>query len=431
MFKKLRTRFALLNMVLLSVVMIAAFAVIYGITSANIAKENQARLRTAAAFGIAARQMIFPDTGGSPDVLYVAPRDAALSFHLVVDEEGRLVGVRSYVELPQEIYGRTAELALNSGGETGVIPLDGKRWLFLRTDLQGSVVRRAAFGLQEDYVIAARYAQFSFLDITESQQILTRLLFTCGAIGVLMLFVILGISVLFAKRATAPIETMYEKQRQFITDASHELKTPLAVISANADVLLADRRNAAREEKWAQYIKAETERMGKLVGGLLCLARAEGGGAETRPANLSEIVCDAALSMEAVAYEKGLTLTQRIEPDIVLNSDGDRLAQVVGILLDNAIKYADENGHVEIALKRGKQKAVFSIRNTGEGIPAAALPRIFDRFYRADPARARDGSYGLGLPIAKAVIEGLGGKIYAESAEGESATFTFSLDIIR
>jgi signal transduction histidine kinase len=170
--------------------------------------------------------------------------------------------------------------------------------------------------------------------------------------------------------------------------------------------------------------------MGKLVGDLLYLAKTDNVeiGMDSLPFNISDTVRDTVLSMEAVVYEKGLMLTQHIEPDIIINGDSDKLAQVVKILIDNAIKYSNKNGSIDIALEQTKQQVVFTIKNTGDGISSEQLPKLFDRFYRIDSSRTHDGSYGLGLSIAKAIIDSIGGKIYATSVEGESSTFVFLLN---
>jgi len=133
--------------------------------------------------------------------------------------------------------------------------------------------------------------------------------------------------------------------------------------------------------------------------------------------------------MEAVAYEKGITITENIEPELIQKSDGEKVGQVVTILLDNAIKYTEENGRIEISLKKTKNQHELTITNSGKGISKENLPKIFDRFFSGDPARTREnGGYGLGLSIAKAITEKLGGKIRVESKENQATTFvvTFS-----
>lgn len=433
MFKKLRNRFILLNMSIISILMIVAFAVIYIMTYANIQKENYTKIESLSSTLMPLRPPI-PISNGPLDeqkVQVTVPTDYSLSFHLIVDGSNQLISVHSFVDMPKEVYENAFRLAMDSDNESASISLDGKLWLFVKKDLKGSLVVRENGDLFGTTKRINSLTRISFLDITESQKILTQLLITFCGIGSVMLFVIWGISVFFAKRAIAPVEISFDKQKQFITDASHELKTPIAVINANADALLANKKETVEsQEKWVGYIKSETDRMSKLVTGLLYLSKTDHSdiSIESLLFNLSETVRDTILLMETVAYEMGLTLTQHIVPDIMISGERDKLVQVVKILLDNAIKYTNPNGRIEITLKQSRTQAVFSITNTGQGISKTHQPKIFDRFYRADPSRKYDGSYGLGLPIAKAIIEQMGGRIDVTSVEGQSTTFVFVLN---
>lgn len=418
-------------MAIISIVMIAAFAVIYGMTYTNVQNENHIKLQELSTGPmVEERQVIVTETAdGTQIISAVMPADYSLSFTVAVNPMGELIGIHSFLDMPEEMYESAAKLALSARGDSNTIVLNEKQWLFQIIELEDITFRQETSDAMA--IVVQNCSQISFLDITDSQHMLTQLFITFGIIGFPMLFVIFGISVFFAKRAVGPVELAYLKQQQFIADASHELKTPIASIGANADALLANKGSTVEsQEKWVNYIRAETDRMGKLVGDLLYLAKTEDAAMslERLPFHVSDAVCNGVLSMEAVAYEKGLRLTQQIEPDIVIQGDCDRLSQVVKILLDNAIKYANEGGHIAIELKQTKHHVVFSITNTGVGIGEEHLSRLFDRFYRVDPSRAHDGSYGLGLSIAKAIVENMGGKIYATSVPGQSATFEFVLN---
>lgn len=431
MFEKLRNRFILLNMTIISVVMLVAFTVIYVMTYTNIQNENNAKLQRISTT-LAARPPIIPNaTMGGHLAGGLIPNDYPISFNMIIDRDGRPVSVHSFIDMPTEMYVSAAELALATGKRMANISLDGRRWMFQINEVGNLTMSEfGALGNEKIFQLK-QYSRISFLDITESQGILTQLYVTFAVIGFLMLFVILGISVFFARRSVAPVELAYMKQKQFITDASHELKTPIASIGANTDALLANKlETIERQDKWVRYIKAENDRMGKLVGDLLYLAKTDNAetSTESMPFNMSDAVHDAIVSMEAVAYEKGLTLTQRIEPNIVVSGDRDNLVQVVQILFDNAIKYSNEDGCINLVLNQTRHQVTFAIRNTGAGISQEQLPKLFDRFYRADSSRAHDGSYGLGLAIAKAIIDNMGGKIYATSSEAQGTTFTFVLN---
>lgn len=430
MFKKLRNKLLLLNMATISIVMVAAFAVIYFITYSNIQKENQSKLESIPALPRVAA-LVNPELGASlpnnPDAkisVIRMPVDYSPSFAVFVDYEGRVTDFISYIEMPDGVYHQAASEVWSTGKAEGTISLENREWQYR---ISPTETRRLFLESGEEFILSAGGYQIAFLDITDSSKTLTQLLITFGIIGSVMLFVLFGVSYHFANRAIHPIEVNWEKQRQFIADASHELKTPLAIINANADALLtAGEETVVGQKKWIDYIRSEVGRMGKLVNDMLYLARVEDAPEAQAPSDISTTVLDVVASMEAVIFEKGIILKQSVEPGIIVKGDGEKLRQAVLILLDNAVKYTNENGNIDVTLKRLKGQAIFSVRNTGEGIPPDKLPQVFDRFYRCDPARQGNGGYGLGLTIAKAIIERSSGRIHAEST-ANSTTFTFVL----
>ncbi|MFD1267182.1 HAMP domain-containing sensor histidine kinase [Paenibacillus motobuensis] len=354
------------------------------------------------------------------------PNDYASTFSVLVGENNTLLNVHSYLDLTEDVYTKATKLATSSNKDSAVISIDGQRWLFQINSMNANLIIKGKSGITQAPVLEQIY----FMDVTESYNILSQLLLTFGVISIVMLFVIFGISLFFARRAITPVEIAYEKQKQFIADASHELKTPIAVINANTEALYANKTETIEsQQKWLDYITAETDRMGKLVSDLLYLAKtdSEAINSQFAPFNISHVVTDVLLTMEAIVFEKGITLSQNIEPDLIVNGASDKMKQVVIILLDNAVKYVNENGKIEVALKKSRNHVLFSVKNSGSGIPKECLPRLFDRFYRVDASRVHDGGYGLGLSIARAIIENADGKIYCTSVEGESTTFVFEL----
>lgn len=421
-FKKLRNRFIWLNMITISIMMLMAFVVMYVMIYTNIQKQNDIKLQNISASMRLGQASLSDNTLARQSMSAAMLRDYTLSFNLIVTEDDQLVSIHSYVEMSEETYWNAKQLALNQGKQQATISLDGKLWMYQIKPLDHILLNTIEGTLQ-----LGNGRQISFLDVTDSHQILMQLLITFWVIACLMLVVIFGISVLFAKRAVAPVQRSYMKQKQFITDASHELKTPIASISANVEALMMNREQTIQsQQKWLHYIKTEADRMGKLVGDLLYLAKTDHAEAamQQAPFDLSDTIRDAVLSMEAIAYEKGLTVTQQIEPSIIVNGDSDKIQQVVKILFDNAIKYTDQGGSIAIALNQVRHQVIFEIQNTGQGISKQHLERLFDRFYRIDESRAHDGSCGLGLSIAKAIVDRMGGKIDVSSEEGKSITFT-------
>ena len=213
-----------------------------------------------------------------------------------------------------------------------------------------------------------------------------------------------------SKMIVKPVEETFEKQKQFISDASHELKTPLAVIEANSDVL----ENEIGKNKWINYIQNETESMNKLINELLLLAKIENvdNVKEYEQLNLSKEV-EIILSMfESMAYEKQVNITSKISENITMNGNKEDIEHIVSTLTDNAIKHTKAPKEVEVELKKEKNEIILEVKNMGDPIPEKEREKIFERFYRIDKSRNRNEKrYGLGLAIAKSTVEKYNGKI--------------------
>ncbi len=228
----------------------------------------------------------------------------------------------------------------------------------------------------------------------------------------------------------ASIETAYHTQQRFVADASHELRAPLTAIQGNLELLHRHQSmpEAEREEALSEVTR-EANRLSRLVADLLALARADAGvPLKHRLLDLDEVVLDA--FREARQLSQGQTLTLDPFETIQVIGDEDRLKQLVLILLDNALKYTPANGSITLGLQRLETGSKITVRDTGVGIPPGDLPHVFERFYRADPARGRDpGGTGLGLPIARWIVEQHGGKITLESQPGQGAIATVYLPL--
>lgn len=217
-----------------------------------------------------------------------------------------------------------------------------------------------------------------------------------------------------------PMEQSLEKQKQFIADASHELKTPVAVIQANAEAMEHD-----PDVKWLRNIEEETVRMNGLITDLLDLARSESQPIEREPVDLSRLVEKQTMIQEARIFENHLELEESIDPGLFVSGQASMLEQIAAILIDNAIEHSDGEIRVTVSLK-GKN-VLLSVANTGVPIPPELRERIFERFFRADAARSRNGGrYGLGLAIARALVERHDGSIEVRCQDGWTA-FTVTL----
>ena len=252
-----------------------------------------------------------------------------------------------------------------------------------------------------------------FVDISGEKAAMHNLKLTCAAIGAVSMALFWGVSILLARWAVRPVARAWEEQRQFVADASHELKTPLTVILTNAELLEAD-----PDPRYARSILTMAGRMRSLVESLLELARVDGGAvrAAFAPVDLSALMEEELLPFEPLYFERGLTLQCRIEPGLQLSGSDRHLRQMLAILLDNALVHSPEGATVRAVLERQGQNALLTVTNPGDLSPGDCQ-KIFRRFYRVDAARS-GGGYGLGLPIAQGIVRDHGGKLHAESQNG-------------
>ncbi len=264
-----------------------------------------------------------------------------------------------------------------------------------------------------------------FVDISSERATVNSLLKSCVVIGLLSFLAFLGLSFFLARWAVRPVEKAWNQQRQFVADASHELKTPLTVIMTNAELLSAEGYDESQRGQFASSILTMSQQMRGLVESLLELARVDNGTAKMTFSLLrfSDLAADALLPFEPVFFERGLMLESRVEPDIVVSGSPSHLKQVIDVLLDNAAKYSSPQGCVALTLKRQGSHCLLAVASPGEAIGKEDLKNIFRRFYRMDKARAMDHSYGLGLSIADSIVRQHGGRIWAESGDGINTFF--------
>lgn len=257
------------------------------------------------------------------------------------------------------------------------------------------------------------------------------LLIVCILVGMLLT----GFGSLFlANRAFVPIRQAFNRQRKFTADASHELRTPLALIRANAEML--GRHGDALppgDGELIDEIIRETDHLNRLVSDLLTLARADSDSVElsARPVDFRQLVADVHEDLHLIAESHGIDSEASLDGDVVVQGDETRLRQLLLILLDNAIKYTDPGGRVEVELHREDGRARLVVSDTGIGIPAKDLPHIFDRFYRVDRAREHEsGGTGLGLAIAQWIVQAHHGSIKVESEVGQGTQFQVDLPAV-
>ncbi|MDR0357330.1 MAG: HAMP domain-containing histidine kinase [Clostridiales Family XIII bacterium] len=428
MLKKLRNKLLLVNLASLSAVTVLSFSLIYFIAynylQGIIVNDLRSIPPDVMTNAILSERDQQADAGGDfyikgiPDL----PMDYSRSFVVNINARGKIISVFSRIDLDQSEYLKAVRLAERSEKDMGRIKFAGSKWQYI--------------------VTGANRESLVFLNVDDYEQALSRLLFSMAILGGCVLATIFFLSYRFANRAIRPVEESIEKQRRFVADASHELKTPLAIIYSNAEAILADENASVRSQrKWVDRIEEESNRMRNLVDNLLYLAKTEDTAGEDAPFDLFAAAEDEVKRAEAILYERGVKLTMKKYAEaVVVKADEERIRQAILILLDNAVKYTDEGGEVTAEVGKEKHIGYIRISNTGEGIPPEDLPRIFDRFYRADRARTsiREGTissgrsgrggFGLGLAIARVVVERSKGRIRATSSNGLTS-FTVELPL--
>ncbi len=420
MFQQFRKQYLILNMLTITALMLVAFVVIYGMMAENNKRGINNQLKDASdrvrlseiskQIGVAVEDKHPVMLENGDDV-----PSRALCFSLYVNDNGVIQRIYSKVNLGKSLFDQVHELAWNQGSVTGQFETDTQQWSYVIEPFQDGKL-------------------ITYLDVTMHNGFLTKLIQTFVAVTIGMLFIIYLISWMFANRSIKPLEAAFEKQKQFISDASHEFKTPLAVIQTNVDAILTNPEETIdSQSKWLHSIQSEVGRMTKLTNDLLYLTRID----ETIKDQLvdvvalSEVVQQMSLTVEPLFYEKKLSFLTSIESDLKCVGDDEKLKQVILILLDNAMKYASPLGNVSIFLKNQNNVATLNVTNSGGPIAEEQLERIFERFVRLDFARQRSvGGYGLGLAIAKSIVQQHHGKMRATNGLDQTVSFEVELPLI-
>lgn len=263
-----------------------------------------------------------------------------------------------------------------------------------------------------------------FVDGNMNRSVFHMTILSAGAVLIGSLLIILAIIIIFSKKAVKPIAESYEKQKQFITDANHELKTPLTLVLANLDIVEAE----VGKNEWLDDIRAECERMNALVWQLVTLTKMD----ETEtpmsfaPFCISDVALDTLSEFAPLAAGKELRLFSNVQPGIVYSGNEFTIRHVLSILLDNAVKYCDKGGQIEFTL-RGKRRPVITVENSCKEVDTVELKRLFDRFYRADKSRVFTGGFGIGLSIAKSIVHRHHGDICAYKKDSGTIGFKITL----
>ncbi|MCR5773241.1 MAG: HAMP domain-containing histidine kinase [Butyrivibrio sp.] len=286
--------------------------------------------------------------------------------------------------------------------------------------------------LYYSYTNTASGTWYAISDSTEDEKYNESLFTTCMIMYAISMIVVSILTIFLSKWIIKPTEYAWNKQKQFIADASHELKTPLTVILTNAELLNKTESPNGSQKKYVTNILTESHQMKTLITHLLDLARIDRGIPKENfvQVDMTSLVTDESLVMEVELYERGHVLEATTDENLYVKGDKSKLQEVIDILLDNAGKYAHEGSQIDIKLsKLGSSHVLLSVSNKGDNLSEQELRNIFTRFYRTDTSRSHNGSYGLGLSIAKEIITQHGGLIWAECSDG-LITFKVKLPLL-
>lgn len=397
MIKRLRIKFVCINMTIVTVMLCVIFGLVLHFTSSGMEKDSFEMMHAVA---MNPHQLGIPGKHGPGTQLphFILQSNPGGEWAVSGSGNFDLTDTAMLSELIQ----------LSSMQKVGVLKEYGLRFVRVATPTAQRIV---------------------FADMSRETSIMNDLLQNCLLIGAVSFIVFLIISILLAHWAVKPVAVAWEQQRQFVADASHELKTPLTVILSNAQMLSGNEEDPELREKLTSNILTVSQQMKDLVVKLLNSAQVDQGigAVEFSALDLSETVFSAILPFDSIFYEQEKELDSEIEDGIWVWGSQSHLVQVVDILLDNAQKYSSERGRTWVTLKRqGAKHCLLSVASEGVPMSAKELKDIFKRFYRADAARERTGSYGLGLSIAEVIVKAHKGKIWADSKGGINA-FTVQL----
>lgn len=395
MLRRLKIKFVCIFMIIVTVMLGVIFGTVISMTHRNIEQHSISAMRDIASL---------PNHPAMPPESPQPP--ATPHFSLVVTPDGEFVAEdNGMFDLSDEEYLNSLfEYAESRDEESGTVPGTSLRYFRNKTPMGNSYI---------------------FTDISAEADMLESLFRTSIIIGIIAFLLFFVISIFLANWAIRPVEEAWKKQKQFIADASHELKTPLTVITTNAELMKSEESDESKN-RFTDNILTMSKQMRGLVESMLEIARLDNGGfkKEFSVFDLSETVSEAVLPFEALFFEKEQNFSCEIETGIKLNGNSEQIKQVVDILLDNANKYAAAESDIRLILKKqGRNQCRLSVSNEGETIPEEELKNIFKRFYRGDKTRQMNNSYGLGLSIAESIVKEHSGKIFAESKNGTN-TFT-------
>jgi signal transduction histidine kinase len=400
MFRKLKLKLTLINVIVFGLIFIFFSIEIYFLTEWGVGQESD-RVLQAVAFQL---------SNGEPGQAIELSRRHANVFYIIVTPSGDLVASSPGLPFASNSVKELSSAIIRSQQSRGLLEFDHETYRF-----------QMSRSSPNDNITLV------FTNNNANRGALSRLQNALTFSGLAALLVVLAGGIFMANRALIPVKNSWQRQKDFVADASHELRTPLAVIQTNLELVRGNpEKSVESQERWLDNIQAETQRMARLVDDLLFLARAD---SEQATLNISLFPLDAALRealqpLEPVAVNHGVDLELSLDKPVDFRGDATRIKQLAVILVDNAIKYTPAGGSVKVQMAVLEKQVEFTVADTGEGIASEDLPKVFERFYRVDKSRSRDsGSSGLGLSIAQWIVSQHRGAIKVSSQPGQGTTF--------
>lgn len=404
MLKKLRIKFIIVSMV---ATLLVLTAIISFINIRNYVNINETADRTLQVLkdndGRFPMEKKEPPKGISPEAPY-----ETRYFTVTFDSEGNVVAIdtKNIAAINDDVAKEYAEKLYAKNKEKGFI----KDYKYVET------------------ITTNGDKMYIFLDCSKSLRTFREFLSASIIISIAGLFVVLVLVVIFSKIIMKPVAETYQKQKQFITDANHELKTPLTIINASCEILELEMNNT--ENEWTNTIKEQVARLTELTNKLVFLSKMdeENHKISMTDFSLSEVIEEAVKPYYTLVLSKGKKITTDIEANVTLNGDMEMIKQAISLLLDNAIKYSDEEGNITIKLSKSGRNKKIIVSNTTTGVPTGDLSQLFERFYRLDKSRnSETGGHGIGLSVVKSIINLHKGKIIANSNDGKTINFIITL----
>ena len=405
MFRSVRIKLTIINISVVGIILLFFFSGIYILMKQDLMRQSEQLMHAVAG------ESRFHPPKRFPNLV----RNWANCFYVRIDNNGRTQDTSANIPITEDEQAALLKNALSQPKKIGTVKYAQETYRF----------QKSIFPEDQDHTTVI------FMNIQQERETLTRLKTVLIIIGLSGIIVVFVCSLFLAGRALIPIKMSWERQKSFVADASHELRSPLAVIETNLELVLGNGEETVEsQKKWLGNIQTENRRMSKLVSDLLFLARADSNQQmfEKRFFPLEDVLMEAVLSLQPLASKKNIVLEADIKQAHEFFGDEARIKQLAVILIDNAIKYTQQGGLVQVGLSLHESHIEIIVADNGEGIAREHLYKIFERFYRVDKARSREsGGTGLGLSIADWIVKGHRGTIAVSSTLGKGTTFKVTL----